>query len=472
MNSILLCAALLAAAQSVPQSAAPSTDAGTQASATEASATEAPAAEAPAASDWPRYLGPEGTAVAPWPEETFTWPEAGPKVLWRQPAGGGYGGAAIAGGEVFLFDHERGERDVLRVFDLDSGEELWSAGYPQEGRLNYDGSRTVPTIVGDRVYTTSGFGPVACFDRTQRELVWKVDVAETLGGRKPMFGWCVHPVVFEDLVFAAPLSKDVGLVALDRATGEVRWRSEHLGYTHSSPTLVHLMGRWQLLLNACKDTASGRDQPAPSTLWSLDPATGETLWRHDLTLCGLPVPQPVLVGEDRNQVFMTGGYRAGSVLLNPLWVQEDEGEPWDVERVDEAFRSTRGSQTHQPILHDGHIFVLANENWNGSRRRRSEGGLVCFNLEGEELWRTGDDPNFGRGGMVQVADAFLIQDGYKGTLVAARATPKAYEELGRFDPFEIRARDGQLWAPPAVSGTRILMRSQDELVCVELAPGD
>ena len=307
MNSTLLCAALLAAAQSAPDPAAPSTDAAT---------------EAPATSDWPRYLGPEGTAVAPWPEETFSWPEAGPKVLWRQPAGGGYGGAAVADGEVFLFDHERGERDVLRVFDLDSGEELWSAGYPQEGRLNYDGSRTVPTVVGDRVYTTSGFGPVACFDRTTRELVWKVDVAEALDGRKPMFGWCVHPVVFEDLVFAAPLNKDVGLVALDRATGEVRWRSEHLGYTHSSPTLVRLMGRWQLLLNACKDTASGRDQPAPSTLWSLNPATGETLWRHDLTLCGLPVPQPIVVGEDRNQVFMTGGYRAGSVLLRPLWVQD------------------------------------------------------------------------------------------------------------------------------------------------------
>ena len=99
MNSTLLCAALLAAAQSAPDPAAPSTDAAT---------------EAPATSDWPRYLGSEGTAVAFWPEETFSWPEAGPKVLWRQPAGGGYGGAAIAGGEVFLFDHERGERDEPR----------------------------------------------------------------------------------------------------------------------------------------------------------------------------------------------------------------------------------------------------------------------------------------------------------------------------------------------------------------------
>ena len=76
MNSALLCAALLAAAQSDPQPAATST-AGIPAA--EFAAAETP--EAPAAGDWPRYLGPEGTAVAPWPEATFAWPEAGPKPL-------------------------------------------------------------------------------------------------------------------------------------------------------------------------------------------------------------------------------------------------------------------------------------------------------------------------------------------------------------------------------------------------------
>ena len=123
MNSALLCAALLAAAQSAPQPAAELPAA--EFAAAEFAAAEIAAAgnaEAPAAGDWPRYLGPEGTAVAPWPEATFAWPEAGPKVLWRQPIGGGYGGAAVADGEVYLFDHERNERDVLRVFDLDSGE--------------------------------------------------------------------------------------------------------------------------------------------------------------------------------------------------------------------------------------------------------------------------------------------------------------------------------------------------------------
>ena len=95
---------------------------------------------------------------------------------------------------------------------------------------------------------------------------------------------------------------------------------------------------------------------------------------------------------------------------------------------------------------------------------------MCFDLSGKEMWRTGADPNFGRGGIVRVADAFLVQDGYKGDLVAIKATPEKYIELGRFEPFDIAKRDGQLWAPPAMSGSRILMRSQEELVCVQLAP--
>ena len=412
--------------------------------------------------DWPQYLGPDRTGVAPWPTETFEWPSDGPSTVWRVPIGAGFGGVAIADGEVFLFDHEKNGGDVLRVFDLETGEELWAAGYEQLGRLNYDGSRTVPTVVGRRVFTSSGFGPVVCFDRDEQDLIWMVDVGEELGGEAPMYGWCVHPVVVGDMVIAGPLGATTGLVALDQETGEVRWRTGHLGFSHSAPALVQFAGQEQLLFNTCPKLGSGRDAPAPATIWSIDPANGETLWKHELSLSRLPIPPPVVV--DENRLFVTGGYRAGSALLRAE--RSDDGAM----AISEDFRSTRGAQIHAPIVFGSHVYVLVNENWTESRRNRDEGGLVCFDLKGEEMWRTGADPNFGRGGMVQVADTLLIQDGSKGDLVAVRATPEGYEELGRFEPFQIERRDGQLWAPPAVSGTRILMRSQSELVCVELAP--
>ena len=56
--------------------------------------------------DWPRFLGPTGDGVAPWPEPTFTWPVGGPEVLWRVAIGEGFAGVAVAGDEVCLLDRE------------------------------------------------------------------------------------------------------------------------------------------------------------------------------------------------------------------------------------------------------------------------------------------------------------------------------------------------------------------------------
>jgi len=412
--------------------------------------------------DWPRFLGPNGDQSAPWPEPRFEWPAGGPEVVWRAAVGEGFGGAAIVDGEVFVLDRDGGEgRDVLRVLGLDDGAERWRVSYAAPGRLSYAGSRTVPTVVGRYVYTTGGLGHASCFDREARALVWHVDLTAVFGGEQPMFGWSTHPVVVDDLVVVAPLGKEVTLVGLDRLTGKERWRTGFLGYSHATPARVTLLGRDLLVMNTCPQPASGQDAPLTAWVIAVDPATGSLVWKHETVLCRLPVTPPVAIGDDR--LFVTGGYRAGSKLLA---LEEREGAV----TVAELFHVTRGAQLHPPVREGEHLYLLANENWNESRRRRAEGGLVCLGLDGRERWRTGDTPYFGRGGLVRLADSIIVQDGFDGTLRAVRLDPERYVELGAFRPFEAERGDGQMWAPPAASGTRLVVRSQHELIAVELRP--
>src|SRR5947209_13945256 len=56
------------------------------------------------ADDWPQWLGPQRDGV--WRETGIleTFPEGGPKVLWRTPLGGGYTGPAVAEGRVYVTD--------------------------------------------------------------------------------------------------------------------------------------------------------------------------------------------------------------------------------------------------------------------------------------------------------------------------------------------------------------------------------
>ena len=412
------------------------------------------------AQDWPQYGGPHRDNRIDAIDTQFDWGEGGPEVLWRTPTGPGFGGAAIHGGEVFLFDCELGEADVLRAFDLSSGEEKWSAAYEAPGRNQFPGSRSVPAVTAEAVYTAGGFGHVACFDRASGEILWMEHLGETYGGEQPMFGWSSSPLLVDDLVIHSVLGEDVGLVAFDRMSGEEEWVSEGLGYSHSTPTLLNLHGKRQLVFLSTPGQASGLDQAAPMRISALDPANGELLWQHTLTLTRLPIPTAVQIDDER--VFLTGGYRGGSTMLRIT--EQDGGYAFE-----ELFHIERGAQVHQPLLLDDHLYVLVNENWNDARNRRSEGGLMCLTLDGKELWRTKDDPYFGRGHALLAGGHLLIQDGFDGTLRVVRANPKAYEQVAEINLFpDNSARDGQMWAPMAVANGHLVMRSQDELLCLRL----
>src|SRR5262245_6604752 len=412
-------------------------------------------------SDWPQFGGPNGDHRVAALDTKFDWTEGrGPKVLWRTSTGPGFGGAAVQGGEVFLLDCELGESEMLRVFDLESGAEKWTSAYEAKGRVGFPGPRCVPAVTADAVYTSGPMGNVTCFDRATHELRWEEHLRETYGGEDPGFGFSSSPLLVGDLVIYSALGADVGLVALDRKTGEERWVSEGIGFSHSTPALLTLLGEEQLVVLTTGTQASGLDEAAPMTIVSIDPAHGSTKWRHEMTLTRLPIPRAVRIDDRR--IFVTGGYRSGSTLLA---LEKKDGKV----AVTELFHSERGAQVHAPLLCGENLYLLVNENSTDPRPQRSEGGLMCLGLDGKERWRTGAEPNFGRGSALLAGEHLLIQDGYDGTLRVVRAAPERFELVAEAKLFRDNgSRDGQMWAPMALAGTRLLMRSQEELLCVQL----
>ena len=196
-------------------------------------------------------------------------------------------------------------------------------------------------------------------------------------------------------------------------------------------------------------------------LTSFDPADGVKLWDSDVYSCRYPIPPPVQIGA--NQLLITGGYEAGTLLV------EVKGSGADTE-LETIFEIDRGSQIHLPIVRDGHVYMLVNENANSSRRNMENGGLACYTLKGEERWRTGADPYFGRGSMLAADGMLIVQDGLSGVLHLVETTPDAYRPLAEAEMFGAPTEDDrQMWAPLALSNGRLLMRSQDTMKCVLLA---
>ncbi len=413
---------------------------------------------------WPRLHGSRFDATSAETGLTHSFGSDQPVIQWTQQLGPGFGGAAVRNGEVFLLDRILGSKDVLRCFKLESGDEIWRFEYDARGRLNFAGSRGVPTIAADLVYTIGGFGHVHCIDRRTHKDVWGLTYKERFGAERPRYGWAQSPLVVGKLVVVAPMSKDAGLVALNRFTGAEVWRTAGLGCSHSSPVLMELDGHLQILYMSSYADLHVDDvgDPFEGFVSAFDPKDGSLLWRFLGYKCLLPIPSPILV--DKTHVFLTGGYGAGSMMLEVK--AKTNGEEFS---ISSSFTSPGGAQIHQPILVGTHLYTLVNGRANEARTARKEGGLQCLDLEGNELWRTGNQPYFGRGSMILADGMLIIQDGFNGVLRLVDPSPDGFRLLGEAAIFpEVTQRDGRMWAPMAISEGRLLLRSQETLKCVDM----
>ena len=134
------------------------------------------------AQDWPQFLGPERNSTSPQKNLLRSWPESGPEVLWSVDVGIGYGGPVAKDGKVFILDRNDEEGDKMRCFELKTGDELWKFEYDAAGDVMFPGSRSVPAIDGNYVYSCGPFGDLYCIDINTHKPVWNKNIWTDFGG--------------------------------------------------------------------------------------------------------------------------------------------------------------------------------------------------------------------------------------------------------------------------------------------------
>lgn len=418
------------------------------------------------AADWPGYLGPKRNATSPETGLLRAWPNGGPKVLWTTPLGIGFGGPAVSGGRIYLLDRDDAVGDKLRCLDLATGKELWSFAYSAPGRYDHPGSRSTPAVDGDRVYTAGPLGDVYCVNTKTQKPVWNKNVWRDFGGGAkvpagfggggdrasslPIWGITQNPLIYRDLVILASQTPQAGVVAYDKLTGELKWKSVPLsgGAGYVTPSVVKV-GQEDHLVMITAAEGSGRNARGGSVN-GLDPLTGKVLWTYRNFQCGVPVPQAVDAGDGR--VLVTGAYRAGSAMIR---VQKAADGTY---RVDELFKNPDfGAHTQPPILYKDHFYVPYTVN------ERSD-GLVCMTMNGQVKWKTGEEPPFNKGGMV-LADGLLLAVDGNTKLYLIDPDPAGFKPLASA---ELLA-PGENWAPIALVDGKLLIRDQKQMKCVQVA---
>jgi len=302
------------------------------------------------AADWPSVYGPTGNSNSDQKGLLRTWPEAGPKVLWTAPMSVGLGGPAVSDGKVYLLDRDEKVGDRLRVLDLSSGKELWSFAYDAPGEFMFPGSRTTPTIDGQLVYTSGPLGDLSAIHTKTQKPVWHKSIWKEFGGGDlPRWAVVQNPLIYGKLVIVAPQTSQADVVAYDKLTGKLEWKSAPLSGTagYVSPSIVKVAGEDHLVMVMA---AVGRGRNAKDgSVNGLDPLTGKVLWTYTNWQCAIPVPLPVDAGDGR--ILITGGYGAGTAMIK---VQRNGDGTYG---VTESYKKPDfGSHTHPPIFHKDHFY--------------------------------------------------------------------------------------------------------------------
>src|SRR5262249_19645507 len=125
------------------------------------------------------------------------------------------------------------------------GKRLWSYESPTAYRDDFgfdEGPRATPVIDSGRVYTFGAEGLLQAIDFGSGKKVWSVDTHEAFGVRKGFFGAAGAPLVEGNLVVANVGGRGAGIVAFDKNTGKVIWKTSDDEASYSSPVAATLAG--------------------------------------------------------------------------------------------------------------------------------------------------------------------------------------------------------------------------------------
>ena len=378
--------------------------------------------------EWAQWRGPNRDGISSETGFLKSWPQEGPKVLWQIPLGDGYSGLSIAQGKIYTMFAE-GDDEFVICLNASDGVEVWrfrsgTKFTEQRG----DGPRSMPSVHGDSVFALGTEGKLYALDAHDGTKLWSHNFVEEFDSKIPTWGFSSSPLIEGDLLIVEAGGKDEkAIVAFDKKSGNVVWanHTDEVGY--SSPIPIDFGGVRQIIFLTSK------------TLLSLAPENGQIYWKYSWPE-GINIATPIFVPDDK--IFISASYDKGAVLLRMVADEDGIGieEVWKSRVMKNHFNSS--------VLQDDYLYGFDNAI------------LTCIEANtGEEQWR---HRGFEKGSLL-LADGHLIILGEGGKLALAEVSPNEYREKARFQLF-----DDKCWTVPTLAGGKLYLRTQKEMVCLDL----
>ena len=361
----------------------------------------------------------------------FNVPSTWPKELsqtWKVTVGFGDASPVLAGQKLYIFTRQD-VNEILRCLDANTGKEIWkdsyAAGVATGPSASHPGPRSTPAVAEGKVVTLGVNGIISCLDANTGKVVWR---KEEFTDGLPQFFTGMSPIIVDGLCIAHLGGAENGkIIAFDLPTGNIKWKWEGDGPSYSSPILMILDGKKQVVVQTDKN------------LMALTVLDGKVQWQIP-TLPEKRFYNSASPIADGQMLIYTGqgtGIRAVKVQ------KQDDGyttsELWHNPDLNPSYNT--------PVLKEGSIYGLT-----------QAGKLFCINAQnGQTAWAdTSMHKNFG--GILD-AGSVMIALPSSSNLVVYKPDKNAYTEIARF-----KVADTPVYAHPLLAGNRIYIKDNETLV--------
>jgi outer membrane protein assembly factor BamB len=417
------------------------------------------------AEDWPHWRGPGASGVSSetglpdqWSAtENVAWRAefrgvgisspivAGGQVLVTSQVGGGesregprlmQSGDAADAGEIVLSEDFRGASTafIVTAFDPESGESLWEYELAAEGTLQpvhekHNLASPSPVSDGEQVYAWFGTGQLIALD-LEGNRVWSRHMGAEYGTFDINWGHGSSPVVYEDsVILLAYHPSGAYLLALDRATGLDRWKTDgpEGATSYSTPFVVETDAGAEIIVNSSEGLSAH------------DARTGEFLWTVTESN-RFPIPTGV---ESDGIIYTSRGYRSGPYMAIRPGGRGEVSETHVLWKV-----ATGAPYVSSLVYYEGLIYMMGDVGV----------ATVIDAATGERIWQERIGGVYTASPVAGDGKVYFLSESGETVVLGAGREPRvlARNDLG------VR----QL-ASPAISGGRLYIRSDSTLFAIE-----
>lgn len=386
----------------------------------------------PCDDDWPDWRGPDREGgVAHLPAKL---PDPWTPLWTAALTGPAMSGPAVLGERLVVADKSAdSQRDIFRCLSTADGRQLWQLEYDAPDDLEYTNApRATPVIHEGLVYLQGALGHLHCVELATGRVVWKTHLFGDFRAERLNWGASTAPLIVEDTLIVAPGAKDAAVVALDRKTGAVVWKSPGHAAAYSAFRFATFDGVPQIIGYDSASLGAWHPQTG-ARLWTLVPPDG----------ADFNVTTPVLLGDRLLLATENNGTRlyrfdgAGRIVAEPVWKSE-----------------ALAPDTCTPAVAAGRIFATA------------YGELFCIDLtSGHTLWQQADEMFHDHCNIISSAERLLLWTANGDLLLLDAHAPK-FHPLVHARPFAGKHPD--TLAHPAIAAGRIYLRASRSLMCFPL----